>query len=131
MKDDPLLRYFNILRTQVEKEGLPKPIFADVVFFQSDEVVATGYLSLGEDEHGVWVSGRIDDGPEGRVSKEEIEQATHFHLRNFRLPDPPDEHLGVHLVDARIEHLGALYLSYLRTQILEAAREKFLHPTGS
>ena len=47
MKADSLLRYFNKIRTILEKEGMPKPVRATMDFLVDDLVVGTA-------EVGIW-----------------------------------------------------------------------------
>jgi hypothetical protein len=128
MRTDPLTHYFNKLRTFIEKEGMPQPIYATVQFMNGEEMVGGAQVGIGEDELGLWIHGVMDGWPRP-ISDEEaraVPAAPVRRFRDIRLPDPPASHLGVPLTETTIDALGCLYLDYLRKHVIAPARKAFL-----
>lgn len=138
MRQDPLLRWFHELRTQIEKQGSPD--FAVKVDMQ--------YLNTGD------VSDLMRQGPPGTVgvffgdnmggsgwdvvlpdgSREKCYFALPPHMARTMsveliLSTAPDEHLGVVLKDKSIAALIRLYLDHMERLINEAERE-FIGPSS-
>lgn len=121
MRADPLMRYLGDLRTQIEKEGLPA---AMAELLDRETGVTFADVAVGEDGHGIWVSGALRQGssvPAGPVANPEETLL----LRNFRLPDPPTTHLGNELTDLRFSALASLAVTYLRENVVEPAADRF------
>jgi hypothetical protein len=119
MQTDPLMRYFVSLRNQIQKEGLPQPIYAVLYEDRGDAEVPVADLAVGEDSFGIWISGAT------RERIRDIDSSATF-LRDFQLPDPPTQHLGRLVEQSSFEYLSELYLCYLRERLVTTAREKFI-----
>jgi hypothetical protein len=120
MRDDPLLRYFHKLRNEVQKEGLPQPVFAVLYEMKASEWVAVADVAIGEDSYGIWLSGAVKS-PDIKV----MDQSSTI-LREFQLPGAPKEHLGRSIADSHFENLARLYLTYLEKKVLIPARRQFV-----
>ena len=121
MKADPLMRYFNTLRSTIEKEGLPNGCRAMLDLIRDGEIVVSAEVAFGEDPRGVWISGRATTTTEVKEFGPEYERR----LRDICLPNPPAEHLGLALADPRIDVLGRLFLDYLAARVVEPAIARF------
>jgi hypothetical protein len=126
MKTDPLMWYFKGLRNLIEKEGMPKPIYATIDFTDGDNVVGSAEVGIGEDQFGLWVHGATEGAPDpARAKVDAMLSAPGQRLRDIRLPDPPREHLGIALTETSIDRLGRLYLDYLDSRVVTPACEIF------
>jgi hypothetical protein len=128
MGADPLMQYFNKVRTFLEHEAtLPQPIYAIVELINGEELAGRALVGLGEDEFGLWIHGALDGAPRpiGDEEARAVRGASVQRLSDIRLPDPPASHLGVLLVDTTFDALGRLYIRYLRDEIVEPALNAF------
>jgi hypothetical protein len=125
MRADPLLQYICGLRNSIEKEGMPRPVFATIEFSSDGAVVGNAEVSVGEDEFGLWVAGAAGGAPHLDSSRAEALATAPCRFTNFRLPNPPGEHLGRPLPQTNVENLGRLYLDYLDARIVVPAFETF------
>lgn len=118
LREDPLMRYFHVLRTEIEHEGLPGAV-AELYRPDTGEPIAD--VACYEDRHGLMVSGATRSGidlPAGDL-------AIPHGLRNFRLPDPPTSHAGRDLTEFRFATLADLALDFLEDQVVGPARARF------
>jgi hypothetical protein len=123
LETDPLMKYFNNLRSAILKEGLPQPVTAELISSLDGSVIAD--VAVGGDSHGIWISG----GLRHEIKKDIELNPQSVRLRAFRLPNPPTHHLETPISDTTMEKLGTMYLRFLRDTILDRAVEKFGRPS--
>jgi hypothetical protein len=121
MRGDPLMRYFADLRTTIEKEGLPV-VMAEIYDTSTDVTIAD--VACGEDEFGIWISGAARTTAMPGEVGENLDPAS-IALRNFRLPDPPQEHNGQPLADFRFAVLADLAITCLSDRVLGPTVARF------
>lgn len=121
LSGDPLMRYFQNLRNEIEKQGLPG-MMAELFDRESGETIAD--VACGEDRHGIWVSGAVRQGVEFQAGTVPDASAK-LGLRNFRLPDPPLTHRGRPIEDYRFSALASLAIAFLEEKVLEPADGEF------
>ena len=127
MREDELCRYFYILRSTIEKEGLPHPIFATLEFLDDGKIVSTASVKVAEDRYGVWVDGSLDNFTFNRdpIDQTATRGAQEQRLTSIRLPNPPRTHLGSELTSDCIDYLGLQYLEYLSHRLVNPLIEVF------
>ena len=122
MRDDPLMRYFHDLRTQIEKQGLPAAM-AEVVDAETDAVI--GDVSCSESSFGIHTAGAARVNDDGEMPAPGELNPENLRLRNFRLIDPPRSHAGEDLSDFRFAALARLAINYLRSNLIQPAIDDF------
>jgi hypothetical protein len=132
MREDPLLRYFYVLRSEILKEGTLRTSSSTYVshfnfpqdmqrlgppppgarsFFMGDQAGGSGWEVL-------------TDG--GDIEKFYIDIPGDIATFEVHLPEAPDVHRGASISDKRVETLARLYFEYLATMV-EDARKHFAH----
>jgi len=131
MKADPLLKYFNKLRTTLEKEGGPDTgagLFieelnmADLAPLLSNPPPGAMNFFIGDQSGGSgWEVAFEGDAPVKYyiALPETVRMAWSLHL-----PDPPTEHLGQPIEDPSAVGLSRLFLAYI-ARLLDAADVRF------
>ena len=127
MKADPLMRYFNKLRTTLEKEGgsasgsglfIEKLNMADL-----DPIMAEGPpgalgFFIGDEFGGSGWEIRVEGGA---TQKYYIGLPKSVRMRwEMHLPDPPTEHLGQPIADTSAAGLSRLFLGYIERLLVDA-----------
>lgn len=129
MSNDPLLRYFYSLRSQIIKEGeynLERTLYINhfkasdidrierppgaVAFFMNDEIGGSGWMV---------------NQPDGSEAKYYVELPPDIGWISFEFSNPPDTFLGNRIYDNSIRGLCRLYLNYLH-QMVDDACNKFV-----
>ncbi len=128
MREDPLLRYFYQVRSEILKEGTlrtgasvhlnrfiypydtqrsgPRPPGARA-FFMGDPYGRSGWeVQLGD----------------GKIERFYVDIPSDIATIEVHLPDAPDLHLGKKIADKRIETLAQLYYHYLAAMVEDAQR---------
>lgn len=127
MKSDPLLLYFNKLRTELEKEGGAETGWAiHIASFDSSKDMANpppgakGFF-IGDQHGGMGWHVTLPDGRSAKyyVQLPESQVRTSLTTRN-----PPTEHLGQPIPDNSAFGLSRLYLAYI-DRLLRAAESHF------
>lgn len=123
MRADPLLQYFNKLRSVIEKEGGPE-VSLDFTFNFDSETMeqsrppGNAVAFVGDALGG---AGWIVELPDGSTEKYYVVLPDPIITElQLRLPDPPSSHLGLPISDTPARHLCALYLAYIGTILVEA-----------
>lgn len=130
MRDDPLLRYFYLLRTEILKEGKLKT--GNMLHIKSFEFPkdmqrlgppppGAGAFFMGDQAGG---SGWEINLPSGDTEKFYIDIPGDIATSEVHLPDAPLMHKGVAIPGPKIETLSQLYFNYLNA-LVEAARVQF------
>jgi hypothetical protein len=124
MVEDPLLRYFSNLRTEIAKEGLPEPIMGEIHFVSEGGTGGIAEVEITLDLAGLYVDGRVVTPG----TKETVGHPSAWVIRNIRLPNPPATHLGQPLNGTGIDYLGGVLIDYLRDRVVNPAMERFDNP---
>ena len=126
MRDDPLLRYFYVLRSEILKEGkLPTSNMTHIKQFEFPKDMQrlgpppTGAVAffMGDQSGG---SGWEVKLPNGDVEKFYVDIPGDIGSSEVHLPDAPDTHREIPIPDKRIETLSGLYFSYLQAMVDDA-----------
>jgi hypothetical protein len=129
MREDPLLKYFWNLRSQIVKKGTAgtiKTTFTIAGSFNVDELLANPPPGAHNFVMGDEVGASYWEVPQrdGSTAKyyvqlpESMKASTSLHFEN-----PPTEHLGQPLSDTSIETLARLYIAYIRDVVQKATGE--------
>jgi hypothetical protein len=130
MENDPLMKYFYRLRSEILKQGnLGTGSYAHIrAFHFPQDLQKVGppppnakSFFIGDQLGGSGWEVIMDDGS---VTKYYVDLPGEIGRAGLHLPEAPDEHLGDKLDNKDIEHLGALYLDYLK-RLVEQAKSKF------
>jgi hypothetical protein len=130
MENDPLMKYFYRLRTEILKQGnLKTGSYAHIKNFNFPRDLQkmgppppnAKSLFIGDQLGGSGWEVIMDDGS---VMKYYVELPSEIGQAGLQLPEAPDEHLGNKIGNKDIEHLGALFLNYLE-RLMEQAKSKF------
>jgi hypothetical protein len=131
MENDPLLKYFWALRTQISHEGnmgtISNRIYVnttegrierierlrppDAVPFILDEFGGSGWMT------------RLPDGTLERYYVD-LPSDTNYETPTFHVGEPPATHLGKTLADTSVNALATLYVAYL-SHVFSAAYQRF------
>jgi len=122
------MRYFNDLRTQIEKQGLPAAM-AELVEPTTGTVIAD--VSCSEGKLGIWTAGAARATSDGDLPEPGERDTETLRLRNFRLVDPPRSHLGQELSDFQFASLAKHAIDYLRSNIIQPGIDRFEDEPGS
>ena len=130
MENDPLMKYFYRLRTEILKEGnIRTGIHTHIKGFQFPPNLekvgppppnAKNFF-IGDQLGGSGWEVMMDDGS---VKKYYVNLPGDIAQVEIHLPEAPNEHLGNKLNSKDIEYLGTLYLNYLK-RLVEEAKRKF------
>jgi hypothetical protein len=130
MSNDPLLRYFYVLRSTILKEASIRFGHKATVHFRSNDELLK---ALGPPPPGAIAAVAIDsDGLSGwQVRMSDGSAVFHAVLLpagmselTLHVPDPPTEHLGHQLRTDSVAELGGLYHRYLQ-ELVDEAQAKF------
>ncbi len=130
MKDDPLLRYFYLLRSEILKEGTLRTgssMHIRQFNFPKDmqrlgpPPPGAGAFFMGDQAGG---SGWEIPGESGEVEKFYVDIPGDIATFEVHLPDAPATHRGKPIADKQIQTLAQLYFDYLSTMV-DSARKKF------
>jgi hypothetical protein len=130
MRADPLLIYFNDLRSEILKEGGPA-LSADLYVehlntSDLESVMANpppGAKSffIGDSLGG---SGWEVGLPDGSIEKYYVQLPAAVRMQTtLHFPDPPSEHLGAVITDTSVANLCRLYVAFLSALVNEATSE--------
>lgn len=132
MREDPLMKYFYKLRSQILKEGVLKTIptahvkkldFPDDMDKLRKTAPPNAKKFFIGDEYGG--SGWEIQLPDGSLEKYYVELPSNIGYVTLHLPKAPKYHLGKKVEDDSIQNLAKLYIEYLRKIVLDA-KQKFL-----
>jgi hypothetical protein len=147
LRDDALLRYFYLLRSQILKEGLIESISANYtvrlgnVIVNPSGPVPEGVTAIRDEDappgaNGFFVGDRL--GGSGWVVQLPDGSTEHYYLQipgsqitsTWHLSNAPTEHRGESLHDTSLEALCRLYFDYLAGLVNRAAL-RFNTPQGT
>lgn len=127
MRADPLMRYFNKLRTELEKEGgadtgvsmqIGYLNFDDLAPLLADAPAGAQGFFMGDTSGG---SGWNVLLPDGSPAKYYVQLPESIQIdTTLQLADPPSEHLGNKVEDQSAPGLARLYLVYIERLLAEA-----------
>jgi hypothetical protein len=130
MRDDPLLRYFYKLRSEIEKEGPPDPTVegfyinhlgpSDMAEMQRHAPAGTKSIFIGDPQGRSGYEVALSDGTVEKVYFK-IPESVGYPI--FGLPDRPEMHLGQRISDRSMPNLCRIYLGYMENLIVEAERD--------
>ena len=132
MQNDPLLKYFYNLRSEILKKGvldvstrtsiqkleLPK----DLLKFGPPPPNAISFF-VGDNRGGL---GWVVQLPDGSEEKYYISMPSDMGSVTLHFPDSPKFHLGKDLKGNSIDTLSRIYIEYLR-QLVDSAKHTFQH----
>ncbi len=130
MRDDPLLRYFYVLRSEILKEGTLRTgssMYISKFNFPQDmqrlgpPPPGAGAFFMGDQAGG---SGWEIPTADGVVDKFYVDIPGDIATFEVHLPEAPATHKGKPVRDKKIQTLAQLYFDYL-DNMFEAARRKF------
>lgn len=133
MRDDPLLRYFYVVRSEILKDGRLKTSSAVIINrfeFPKDmsrlgpPPPGAGAFFIGDQAGGSGWEIRL---PNGDVEKFYINIPGDIGSSELHLPETPAIHLGQPIPDKKIETLARLYFDYLSAMV-DDARAMFEKP---
>jgi hypothetical protein len=131
MTDDPLFRYFTRLRNEVLKEGPPETSMTLYMENLTSEVMARLKANPPPGAQSFFIGDRVGGSgwevelPDGSVETVYTQLPPDLPIEiSLRLPDPPERHLEVALVDPSLEDLARLYVDYL-TKLVDEAEGHF------
>lgn len=137
MTEDPLLRYFSVLRTQLEKEGnagtsttmfLRSLNTADLASTMADPPPGAKGFFIGDSSGG---SGWEVQMADGSVEKFYVALPPHVESNietELHFSGAPLVHQGQEISDTSIPTLGRLYVDYLDALLRDARREFLPQP---
>lgn len=127
MVNDPLLKYFGDLRTEILKEGTPNHGAGVFIEFMGPVEMAAMTANpppgakaffLGDNLGG---NGWEIELADGTVEKYYVQLPDWIRVQNtLHMPNPPAEHLGQTLIDTSLENLSALFVAYLEKLVADA-----------
>lgn len=127
MAADPLLRFFNKLRTELEKEGgASADLSVHIVHLDTDDLEAhkppgaTGFF-IGDEHGGIGWHVVL---PDGNSAKYYVQLPQSSVTATLTLENAPTEHLGKPIADRTALGLSRLYLAYI-ARVLGDAMERF------
>jgi hypothetical protein len=128
MKNDPLMKHFYKIRSEILKEGKLK-VYRRVSFTFSEKNMARfgappkGWTSFFvADQYGG--SGWKVKLPDGTIEKFYVSMPSDICEITTYFYEPPQEHLGTNLNDTSIENLSSYYYEYLKS-LVEKAKIKY------
>jgi len=127
MRDDPLMKHFYNLRSEILKEGeTSTSLTINIGHFNSDEIAqyprppgATSFF-IGDQTGG---SGWIVELSNGITEKYYVQLQNDTIETTLSFQNPPNSHLGNDISDKSIEKQCELYLKYLQNLIRDAKNE--------
>jgi hypothetical protein len=130
MENDPLMKYFYRLRSEILKQGnLGTGSYAHIrTFHFPQDLQKVGppppnakSFFIGDQLGGSGWEVLMDDGS---VTKYYVNLSGEIGRTGLHLLEAPDEHLGNKLYNKDIEYIGGLYLDYLK-RLVDQAKTKF------
>lgn len=130
MRDDPLLRYFYVLRSEILKEGkLKTGSMLHIKRFEFPKDMqrlgspppGAGAFFMGDQAGGTGWEIKL---PNGEIEKFYVDIPGDIGTSEVQLADAPKTHKGLAIPDPRIETLARLYFDYL-TGMVDDARSTF------
>jgi hypothetical protein len=130
MEDDPLMKYFSLLRNEIEKEGgasLKTSLHieylntADLAPLMQNPPPGAKNFFIGDNVGGNGWEIELDDGSTEKYYVQLPESARMSAQLHF--PDPPTEHRGQQIKDTSVENLARLYVGFLASLVKEAESE--------
>jgi hypothetical protein len=129
MQADPLMKHFNRLRTELEKEGGADTIGSmRLEYLNSDDIAAlmanpppgANHFFIGDAAGG---SGWEVALPDGTTAKYYVQLPSTVRVQtSMNLPNPPPKHLGRPIEDQSALGLARLYLAYIGGLLVDAER---------
>jgi hypothetical protein len=131
MQADPLMKYFNTVRTDVLHEGqlsvhaamtigVDGPIDIGALMQEIDRYAPPNTVGTFLGENSTGGNGWNVRMPDGSIQKVYFDLPDNPHVKSeYLLPNPPSEHDGQAIIDTSIANLGQLYITTLKRIINE------------
>ena len=127
MKDDPLLKFFYKLRSEILKEGkVPVSTSAYIESFYPDidlrripKPPNAKAFFIGDRYGG---SGWEVELPDGTIQKYYVQLPKDIGVISLLFKNPPNKHLGKNIKNKSPENLSELYIEYLRKMVKDAKK---------